>query len=815
MVMLKNYIIIAWRNLFRNKSFSLINILGLAVSMSVCLLIIMIGMDQYSFDTYHSKKDRIYRVHTTRYQENNGESASSALPLAEKLTNEFPGIEAAAAINSEIGGDIIYADKFATGGGYFADGNLFQILDFSFKEGDPNTALNEPYSLVITSEMSEILFGSESALGKSVAFHDKDMRAMDIEEGNSVTDFGYFTITGVLNPNPGKTHLPFKFLASLNTMKSLPAGAVRTIEDNNWENVWTNYTYVLLKEGQGKEGLQANLDQISEKIYGSKYDNKHSFKAMALRDLSPSEFISNTTHISIPKVVLLILGVLCLIVMFSACLNYTNMAVARSLTRLKEVGVRKVSGANKSQIFVQFITEAVLISLCSLFFALLLLQVLEQGFLGLTFNQYLKFSFSQSLPGIVIFIGFSVLVGFVAGILPATYVAKLNPVSLFNKLSNVRIFKSLGIRNILLVFQFSISLIFIISVVLIQSQARHMLNFDYGFDKENIITVKLYNPDNYQRFAQAVASNPAVSEVGATSLIPGGGWNLSLEVVNPDFPTDSIQSNFFDVNNQTVDVLGLNIISGENLPVEGSENLVLINEFAVKTFNLESIEQAVGKQLILEENGEFKNVQVAGVVRDFQFLSPDRAMESLVLRNRIDAMGFALVKVSSQNQQQTLASLESAWKEVNPDSKFSHKFLDQELLFIHQVLGDVMKVIGLISFLAIFVSLLGLLGMAMYAAQTRVKEIGIRKTLGSSIPEIIYLLSKGFIKLLGLAVFLSVPAAYFINTMWLNFFASRVSIGLIPIGIGVGSILLISLAIILSQSYRAAVVNPIDSLKSE
>lgn len=813
--MLKNYIIIAWRNLIRNKSFSLINMLGLAVSMSVCLLIIMIGMDQYSYDTFHSKKDRIYRVHTTRYQENNGESASSALPLAEKLRTEYPNIEVAAAINSEIGGDVIYADKFATGGGYFADANLFQILDYTFKEGDANTALKEPFSLVITSEMAEILFGGESALGKSVGFHDKDMRALDIEEGNSETDFGYFTITGVLNPNPGKTHLPFKFLASLSTMKSLPEGAVRSTDDNNWDNVWTNYTYVLLKEGQGKEDLQANLDQISEQIYGPKYDNKHSFKAMALGDLSPTEFISNTTHISIPKVVLWILGVLCLIVMFSACLNYTNMSVARSLTRLKEVGVRKVSGANKTQIFSQIIIEAVLISLCSLFFAFLMLQILKQGVDGLTFNQYLKISLSQNLQGILIFIGFSILVGIVAGMLPATYVAKLNPVNLFNKMSGVKLFKSMGIRNMLLVIQFSISLIFIISVVLIQSQARHLLNFDYGFDKENIVSVKLFNPDNYHRFAQALGSNPAVSEVGATSLIPGGGWNFSLDAINQDFPLDTVQSNFFDINSGTLAVLDLKLIAGKNLPVEGSENLVLINEFAVKTFNLESIDQAVGKQLTLNEGGEFKNVQVAGVVRDFQFLSPDRAMESLVLRNRNDAMGFALVKVSGQNPTQTLASLESAWKEVNPDSKFSYKYMDQELLFLHQVLGDVISIIGLISFLAIFVSCLGLLGMAMYTAQTRVKEIGIRKALGSSIPQIIYLLSKGFLKLLGLAILLAVPAAYFINNLWLNFFASKVSIGVIPIGIGVSSILLISLGIILSQSYRAAVVNPIESLRSE
>jgi putative ABC transport system permease protein len=813
--MIKNYIVLAWRNLLRNKSFSLINILGLAVSMSVCLLIIMIGFDQYGYDSYHTKKDRIYRIHTTRYQENNGETASSALPLADKLKNEYSAVEEAAGINSEIGGDVVFEDKFATGGGYFADGSLFKILDFDFKEGDPNTALNEPFSLVISADMAEILFGSQSALGKTVAFHDKDMRALDIEEGNNVTDFGYFTITGVLNPAPGKTHLPLKLLASRSTMKSLPEGAVSKDIDEDWENVWTSYTYVLLEQGQTQSDLQANLDAVSEEIYGPKYDNKHSFKAMALRDISPAGFIGNTTHVSIPKAILWILGVLCLIVMFSACLNYTNMSVARSLTRVKEVGIRKVSGANRGQIFGQFITEAVVISLCSLFFAFLMLQILEQGVDNLTFNKYLKISFSQSLPAILIFIGFAIVVGIVAGLLPATYVAKLNPVNLFNKLNNVKLFKSMGLRNMLLVFQFGISLIFIISVILIQSQAKHMLNFDYGFDKENIVTVKLYGHENYQRFAQAAETIPAVSEVGATSLIPGAGWEFGLDVVNPDFPTDSIVSNYFDINSSTVDVLDLDILAGSNLPADGSDHLILINEQAVQKFNLGSIEQAVGKQLILNGGETFENVQIAGVVRDFQFLSPDRPMQSLVLRNRHDAMGFALVKVSGQNTSQTLAALETAWKQVNPDSKFSYKYLDQELLFVHQVLGEVTAVIGLISFLAIFVSCLGLLGMAMYTAQTRVREIGIRKTLGSSVPQIIFLLSRGFLTLLSIAIFLAVPAAYFINNLWLNFFASRVSIGIVPVGIGIVTILMISVAIILSQSYRAAMANPIDSLKSE
>lgn len=813
--MIRNYFKIAWRNLIRNKSFSLINILGLAVSMSICLLIIMIVIDQYSFDKYHTKKDRVYRIHSTQYQENQGETASSALPLAEKLKREYPIVEAAAAINSEIGGDIIYEEKFASGGGYFADENLFKILDYSFKEGNPKTALKEPLSMVITSELADILFKNETALGKSVHFKDKDIRATDIEEGNKETDFGHFTITGVLNPNPGKTHLPFKFLASLSTMKSLPDGSVMNENEEDWENVWTNYTYVLLEEGKRKSEFQSILDKVSEEIYGSKFENKHSFKAVALGEINPMGIIGNTTHVGIPKVVLLILGVLCIIVMLTACLNYTNMAVARALTRIREVGIRKVSGASKKQIFAQFITEAVVISLCSLVLAFIILQLLQKGVAGMTFDRYLKISFEQNLSVILIFIGFAIVVGVLAGLLPASYVSKLNPINLFNKLSGVRMFKNLRIRNILLVVQFSISLIFIISIVLIQSQSKHMLNFEYGFEKENIVTVKLFNHENYSRFAQSVGSNPSVIEAGATSLLPAGGWNFGTEVVNPDFPLDSITTNFFDINSEAVDVFELEILAGTNLPTEGNSNMVLINEKSVSEFKLGSLEEAIGKQLTINNDGEFQNLQVAGVVRDFQFLPSIREMESLVLRNREDQLGFALVKISNKNQAETLAALESSWNEVNPNSKFSYKFLDEELLFIHQVLGDVSSVIGLISFLAVFVSCLGLLGMATYTAQTRIKEIGIRKTLGSSTSQIIYLLSKSFLLLLGIAVLVAVPFSYFINNLWLNFFASRVSIGVVPIGIGVGAVLLISMGIIFSQAYRAATINPIESLRNE
>ncbi|MES2849630.1 MAG: ABC transporter permease [Bacteroidota bacterium] len=814
--MIRNYFKTAWRNLLKNKSFSLINIIGLAVSMSVCLLIIMIIADQKNYDQFHVNKDRIYRVHTVGKNNNSGMNtmASSALPLGDVLRKDYPGVEASASLIKNIGGDIFYNDKIASGGGYFADGNLFKVLDFKLAQGNSKTALTSPFSLVITEELASQLFSNENPIGKIVKFNDKGINPSGPETGNKETAYGQFTITGVLKPAEGKTNLPFKLLASLSTVHSLTKDSVLNYPQNDWGNVWSNYTYVLMQKGKSEKDLQVILNNISERKYPKGNDNQFAFKATALNAINGGDAMGNMTNISIPNIVLMILSVLCLIVMLCACLNYTNLSIARLLTRAKEVGIRKVSGATRKQIFAQFITESVLVSVISLVFSIIMLFFLQQLFSGLNFNKYLNITFSHNVELYLFFIGFSLLVGLIAGLLPSIYISLFNPIHIFKNFNNIKLFRRLTIRKVLLVVQFSVSLIFIISTVLIYLQTNHVLNFNYGFKQDNVVNVKLYKTENYSRYVNAISSNKNVAAVSACAFAPATGTHNSGLIFKSDNKSDSIQASYIDIDANCIDVWGLKLVAGKNLPAIPSvtgEQYMLINEKMVSEFKYASANAAVGQKVLIGDN----NVEIAGVVKDFQFLDITRGIQPLMLRNRQSEFGYVTIRIAGNNIPETLAYLQTAWKQVNPDTKFEYEFLDQQLLVAHSMLKDIAGIVGLLAFLAVFISCLGLLGMATYTAETKQKEIGVRKVLGSSVLQIIILLSKGFMILLGVAVLIATPIAYIINNMWLNFFPSRVSISPAILFSCIAMLVFISFMIVFSQGWRASRVNPVKSLRTE
>ncbi len=812
--MIKNYVKIAWRNLLKNRTFSLINIIGLAVSMSVCLLIISVIADQKSYDTFHEKIDRIYRVLTAGKNSNQMKSmASSALPLGEELRNNYSGVESAASIARNIGGDLFYKDKIASGGGYFADGNLLRILDFKLKEGNAETALENPRSLIVSEEIAEQLFLHEDPIGKTVRLNDTDLSPTGVDNGNRETELGEFTITGVMEPLPGKTHLPFKILVSLNSMKALAADSLLDYEPQNWNNIWSNYTYVLMQEGKKQADLQQVLDQVSEKYYPDGEENQFAFRAQALTEVTPGDIQGNETHVPIPKIFLTILSILCLVVMVSACLNYTNLSVARSLTRAREVGVRKVSGATRKQIFGQFITEAVIISLVSLVCSVLILFVLQSLFSNLVINRYIKVSFTHG-PGLyLVFTGFSVAVGILAGILPAIYISAFNPVEILKNFTGFKVFRRLTIRKALLVVQFTISLIFIISTTLIYRQTDHIFHFDYGFNQDNVVNVTLFKQENYQRFVSEISFNKDVLVAGACSYLPASGTQNGTRVIRTD-SKDSLQITHVDVDANSLDVWDLDLIAGENFPEIASrsgESYVLINEEAVSKFKFGSPRQAIGQNLLVDGH----NVEVRGVVKDFQFLDVTRGIEPLMLRNRFSEFSYLTIRISGENPPATLDYLKETWQKVNPATKFEYEFYDQQLQLIHTMFSNAAGVLGFIAFLAVFISLLGLLGMAAYTAQSRRKEIGVRKILGSGARQVVFLLSKSYLILLGIAIIIATPAAYFINNLWLNFFVSRVSIDAFVLIFSILSLLVVSFLVILSQAWQAAVTNPVKSLRSE
>ncbi len=812
--MLKNYFTIAWRNIVKNKTFSLINIVGLAVSMSVCFLIMLIIADQKGYDQFHINKDRIYRIETVGKNGNEMKTASSAMPLADALQKDYTGIEASARLVKNIGGDVLYKDKIASGGGYFADGNLFKVMDFKLKEGDAPSALENPYSMVISEEMAAQLFPNENPIGKTIKFNDTGINPGGPETGNKETPYGTFNITGILASNPGKTTLPFRLLASLSTLNALARDSILTYAANDWNNVWANYTYVLLQKGRSKADLQRTLDRISERQYPKGNDNQFAYKARSITAITPGDLISNPTNTAVPKVVLIVLSVLCTIVMLSACLNYTNLSIARLLTRAKEVGVRKVSGATRKQIFTQFITEAVVVALVSFVVSLIILLLLQQLFSGLWLNTIFNISFTYSPKLYLLFIGFSILVGIIAGLLPSIYVSLFKPADIFKKLNSIVLFKRLTLRKVLLTIQFCVSLIFIITTSLIYLQGKHVLNFDYGFNKENVVNIKLFKTENYNRFAQAVSAEKNIVAVSACASLPSAGAQNSLIVHKSDNLNDSIRSNYLDVDAGCLTVWGLQLIAGKNLPVipsETADHYVLINEKMVSDFKYASAQQAIGNHMLLDGS----DVEIVGVVKDFQFLDVSRAIAPLLLRNRQHEFGYATVRISSGNIPSSVAFLQSTWKKVNPDTKFEYQFFDEQLSTTHSLLSDAASIISMLSFLAVLISCMGLLGMATYTAETRQKEIGIRKVLGSSVMQVIMLLSKSYLILLAIAVIIAIPIAFIINSMWLQAFASRVAISPLLLLVNVLLLTIISLVIVLSQAWRVSVANPVTSLRTE
>jgi putative ABC transport system permease protein len=378
----------------------------------------------------------------------------------------------------------------------------------------------------------------------------------------------------------------------------------------------------------------------------------------------------------------------------------------------------------------------------------------------------------------------------------------------------IKLFRHIKLRKVLLVTQFSVSFIFIVSTVLLQKQTGYLLNFDFGFNKNNIVNIKLYKKENYQRFAEAVSQNKQILGVGAAAYAPATGTSNGTIVYKAENHKDSLNTNFIDIDSKCIDVWGLKLLAGKNLPgisSDSTDRYVLANESMIHAAGYPSYQAAIGQKLIID--GQV--AEISGVVKDFQFLDLTRKIAPLILRNRSMMFGITSIKVAGNDIPATISYLERTWKKINPSTKFEYQFFDEQLQFTYSFLKDVSWILGLLSFLAVFISCLGLLGMAIYTAETRTKEIGVRKVLGSSVKQIIVLLSKNYFVLLLVAIFIATPIAYFLNNSWLEFFPYRVKFG---IGIFAGSavlLMMISLLIVFSQSYRASVANPIKSLRTE
>jgi putative ABC transport system permease protein len=808
--MLTNYIKVAIRNLRRYKFFSLINISGLAISMSICMGIMMLVADQVFYDQHNSKGDRVFRVFS-RPVGNDGlerggmDNSTSPLTLKDELLTNYTGVEKAVRIKRGFGNNWMEMEEQDVNiplKGFFADPEVFDVFEYEMQYGDPKTALVEPYSVVLTRAAANKLFKEENPVGQTI----------------KVGEIGTYMVTGVLKETKNKSHIVFEGLASMATVKSLEASGKAEELLDNWTNFWNGWTYIVIEDGKSPKDIQAHLDNIFKKHIAS-IENPETFKAkfllQNLNEITPGKFMNNPIGPFLPWMFIYFLGGLALIVLLTSCFNFTNLSIARSLTRAREIGVRKVTGAARWQIFSQFLTESVVIAIFSLVLGLGLLAIVKPLMMQMTFARIFMWDLQANYVVYIIFAVFAIVVGVIAGFFPAAVLSGFQPVKVLKSLNSMKLFSRLGLRKALLVIQFTLSLVFILTVIITYNQLDLFLGKDHGFEMQNNLVVRLNNTSAEVLKSELSKYNNVVN-VAAASHIPASGMSYGNGFKKKIEDKDWTSLGYFAADENYLENIGVKLVAGRNFSVglgDGNKNFMLINESAVKAFHFDTPLDAIGEELI--SNADSVKRTIIGVIKDYNHQMLVEKIEPMALMYTPSEFNILQVKYTGSFENAS-KSVERAWANVNPAFKLDYKDMDAEIKKNYDaIFGDLVDVLTVVAFLAVIISCLGLLGMATYTTETRIKEISIRKVLGSSDQALVFLLSKGFLKLLSVSILIGVPIAYFGNNLWLEFMAYRTEIDFTVIATGVLTMLALGAITIGSQTLKAAFTNPVDNLKNE
>jgi putative ABC transport system permease protein len=801
--MLKNYIITALRHFWKNKSFSFINTAGLGLSMAVCLLLIMLIKDANEYDKFHQNSDRVYRINTEALRKGGGSEpyASSPYIVGATLASNYAGIEAWTMFNSGINGDIIAEDRKFSFNMHFSNADFFNLFGFTFKEGNAVTALNEPFSVVLTKELSEKLFPGGNAIGKTV----------------NVSGTGLFKVTGVLNKFPGKTHFEFEALASFSTIPALEKNNTVNSTTNNWNNYYTNYTYIRLKPGIAPSQVEASLAEIEKENYKNlpleTRDAGYRFTLQPLNGITPGPMLSNGMGKGLSSTILWFFGMLSFIIIMSAAFNYTNLTIAKAMSRMKEIAMRKVVGSSRKHIFLQIVIESVITSLLALGVAFILLQFLIPQFTSLGFISAADISFNTDTTVVLLFIGFAIVLGLLAGIMPATVLSRIKPLMLMQKLQSIKLFRHLGLRKTLLVIQFMISLIFISLVTITYQQMEYGMNINFGAQQTHIFNIPLQGVD-YEKAKQEFSKIPGVEKISAVSVLMGsyGDWADDVRT-SKDKDAVTVREYFTDEN--YLSNFNLKLVAGKNFPSDRTqkhEQYAIVNEKFVKNFQLGTPIDAVGKTILV---GDSIELIITGVLKDFLFKPADYALEPMLLRYKPDQWSILNLNLASGNTMQTTAQLEATWKKLDPYHPFEGKFYEQNIQDIFADMRDAVWIIAFIGSLGVAIACLGLLGITIFTVQSKTKEISIRKVIGASPASLMRLLTKSYLQVMIIAVLLAIPISILLGNMMLQEMSQRISLGaglFIP---GVLIIVLLSVLTIGSQTLRAVLLNPVKGLREE
>jgi putative ABC transport system permease protein len=807
--MLKNYFKTALRNLTRQKGYSLINITGLALGMACCLLIFMFVNDELSYDNYNTHADRIYRAAgSIKFGGRDFNLAVMPAPMAKTLASEYPEVEAAVRFRSRGSYIIKYGENsFKEQRFIFSEPSLFKVFTIPLLKGNAETALKSPYTLVLSEKTAEKYFGQENPLGKVVKVDNKDD----------------YKVTGVFAEIPPNSHFHFDVIASLESIAE------------SREPIWLNNnfnTYLLLSPHARPQALAAKFPGMIKKYMAPQVEK---FLGQSMEQLVASGNASVEFYLQPLRRIHLysdltgelepnsdikyvyIFSAIALFILIIASINFMNLSTARSAGRAREVGIRKVVGSQRSQLIRQFLGESILLSTISMFIALGVVNLAIPAFNRLA-GKELTAAAVYSWEIIVAALAITLATGLLAGLYPAFFISAFQPISVLKGRVKSGA-KSGWLRSGLVVFQFTASIILIIGTLVVMNQLRYIQDKNPGFNKEQVVILQnAYLLDNQvETFKNEMLKHPQIKDATISDFLPVPS-NRNSSAIFPegqaaDKTSTSMQN--WQVDYDYIKTLGMEIVQGRDFSREFStdKSAVLINQEAARHFGWEN---PLGKHLskVISDKGDMATYTVIGVVKDFHYES---------LRNTIGPMVLFLGKSSgsisfrlgSRDIRGTIAQLRDKWNKFLPGQPFEYSFLDERFNNLYQAEQRLGKIFGVFALLAIFIGCLGLFGLAAFISEQRTKEIGIRKVLGASVPGIVRLLSKEFVILVGIANLVAWPMAYFIMNKWLQGFAYRTSLAVTTFLAAGAAALLIALFTTSYQAVKAALSDPVRSLKYE
>jgi putative ABC transport system permease protein len=778
----------------------------LSIGISVCFIILLYVQDELSFDRFNKKADRIVRV-VFQADINGGKINESNVmpPVAQAIKTDYPEVEDATRIRVYGSPKITYKDKtFKDDELAFVDPNFFSIFTLPLMEGNAKTALQQPHTLVITKALAKRYFRNENPVGKTLSFDNNE----------------FYKVTGVIDKVPANSHFHFDLFASMTGLDEA--------KSDSW--MGSNYfTYLLLKPGYNYKKLEAKLPAMVEKYMGpqiqkemgislSQFRTKGNHLGFALQPLTSIHLYSHSNfELDAPgnAMYVYIFGAIAIFMLLIACINFINLSTASASKRAKEVGVRKVIGSGKSQLVFQFLTESALLVFIALLVALILMQLALPEFNSIS-GKNLVFDFNGKI--ISAFVALGVLVSFIAGLYPAFFLASFKPIAVLKgKFTGNN--KSFSLRSSLVVFQFFISVGLIISTIVVWQQMKFIQDKNLGYDKEQLLTI----PNSYalgkneQAYKQELMNDPRVINATISSYKPAGPSSGGNALAYPEGHDNQImKTEEYHVDETYIPTLGMHMAAGRNFSKEFATDStgMIINESAAKAFGWDTL-TAVGKTIIRENSHRGTNVpfHVIGVVKDFNFKSLHDPVSPLLMV--LDPDWGLIFKVKTTDIKGLLATMKKHWDKFGTDEPFTYTFMDDLYNKTYSAEQKTGNILNIFAVLTIFVACLGLFGLVTYTAEKRTKEIGIRKVLGASVTQVTKMLSKDLLQLVFIACLIAFPLSWWAMNKWLQSFAYRINISWWIFVVAGVAALLIALLTVSFQAIKAAIANPVESLRSE